>query len=117
MFILGRVYILSMLLNLNNRVSGNEGSSQGTSRIRTRGRDRGTISFAHDTSTSCTGGLGGLLLEWDITEQCKTPTHVLLRALKISVQSMKSPTVEDPPAEIEMTATNSSKIQSELLVV
>ncbi|KAJ7860078.1 hypothetical protein B0H14DRAFT_3863875 [Mycena olivaceomarginata] len=60
MFPLGRVYVLSMLLNLNIRVSGDGGSSQGTSRTGTSGRDRGPIVFFHDTGTTHTDGLGGV---------------------------------------------------------
>ncbi|KAJ7305615.1 hypothetical protein DFH08DRAFT_824914 [Mycena albidolilacea] len=125
MFPLGRVYVLSMLLNLNIRVSGNGGSSQGTSRTGTSGRDRGPIVFVHDTGTTHTDGLGGvrksflrIALFSTLTFCAKNPEAVFRQGSNGTFKSgsTRSHTAEDPPTEIEMMAIDSSKKQSELLV-
>ncbi|KAF7349048.1 hypothetical protein MVEN_01426500 [Mycena venus] len=112
MYSLGRVYVLSMLLNLNIRVSGSQGLSQGTSQAPT------SVAFAQGTGTSNTDGLGGVQFRSAIltNSHLHPPSrHDLNGTVKSS--STKSHTTETPPADIEMMATDSSKKQSDLLVV
>ncbi|KAJ7330511.1 hypothetical protein DFH08DRAFT_1022809 [Mycena albidolilacea] len=115
MYIVGRIYVLTMLLNLNIRGSVNEESSQGTSRIATSGRDRDreTIAFVHGAGTSHTDDLGGVQFRRAIVHiDSRQDSNGTFKS-----SSTRSHTAEDPPAEIEVTATDSSKKQSELLVV
>ncbi|KAJ6566099.1 hypothetical protein B0H19DRAFT_1257379 [Mycena capillaripes] len=115
MYSLGRVYVLSMLLNLNIRISGNERSSQDISGTATRGRHRGVIVFTHGTGTSETDGLRSGQFQSAIISTFQV--HIDgQQALNGTVKS-SSHTTEDPPAKIEMTATDSLKKQSELFVV
>ncbi|KAJ7677294.1 hypothetical protein B0H14DRAFT_3536694 [Mycena olivaceomarginata] len=118
MYLESRVYVLSMLMNLNIRTSGNKGSTQGTSVTATSGQDRGTIVFAHGAGTSHTDGLGGVWLSTSHvqfeSQQDSTETFKSTTRCNVFVQSHTS---EDPPAEIKMTATESSKKESNLLVV
>ncbi|KAJ7804104.1 hypothetical protein B0H14DRAFT_3775594 [Mycena olivaceomarginata] len=108
MYSVGRVYVLSMLLNLNIRASANEKSTQDTSRIATSGRDPGTIAFAHDAGTSHADDLGGV--------EFRSAT-VLIDSRQDSNGTFQSISTQSHTAEIEMTVTNSSKKQSESLLV
>ncbi|KAJ7348725.1 hypothetical protein DFH08DRAFT_1080025 [Mycena albidolilacea] len=108
MYSVGRVYVLSMLLNLNIRASANEKSTQDISRIATSGRDPGTLAFAHDAGTSHTNDLGGV--------EFRSAT-VLIDSRQDSNGTFQSNSTQSHTAEIEMTVTNSSKKQSELLLV
>ncbi|KAF8144210.1 hypothetical protein K438DRAFT_1993090 [Mycena galopus ATCC 62051] len=102
MYIVGRVYVLSMLLNLNTRVSANGEVNQGTSQAPT------SVAFAHGTGTLNTDGLGGVQFRSAIV-------HIDSRQDSNGTFKSSNHTAEGPPAEIEMTTTNSSK-QSKLLV-
>ncbi|KAJ7926865.1 hypothetical protein B0H13DRAFT_2313124 [Mycena leptocephala] len=93
MYSLGRIYVLSMLLNLNIRVSP----------LR-------TVLVPRKQTAS-----GAFNSEALFTSQLHTASrHDLNGTFKSS--STMSHTAEGPPAEIEMTATESSKKQSDLLV-
>ncbi|KAF7343083.1 hypothetical protein MVEN_01738700 [Mycena venus] len=60
LYSLGRVYVLSMLLNLNIRASANEESTQDTSRTATNGRDLEMIAFDHGAGSSHTNEFAGV---------------------------------------------------------
>ncbi|KAF7343070.1 hypothetical protein MVEN_01737400 [Mycena venus] len=113
MYSVGRVYVLSMLLNLNIRASANEESSQHTSRIAASGRDREMIAFAHGAGTSHTDDLGGV----EFRSATLSTSQVHIDSRQDLNGTFQSSSTQSHTAEIEMTAIDSSKKQSELLFV
>ncbi|KAF8185313.1 hypothetical protein K438DRAFT_1974022 [Mycena galopus ATCC 62051] len=111
MYIVGRVYVLTMLLNLNIRRSANEEPSQGTSRITTGSREGRIIAFAHDTGILHTDGD----IQFRSAPLSTSQLHIDSR--QDSNGTFQSSSTKSYPAEIEMTPTDWSKKQSELLIV
>ncbi|KAF8203577.1 hypothetical protein K438DRAFT_2015199 [Mycena galopus ATCC 62051] len=118
MYCIGRVYVLSMFLNLNLRVSGK--SMLGTARTPTIDLDLGTIAFLHSNGTSRMDGIGGT--RFRSASSCLSSAQGQINSrldlnVKFKTDSTNSHTAEDSRSKNDMAATDTSKTQSELVLV